>query len=91
MMHRSDTCTYGGNDHVFHICKRCGEDKNFCMCWWDFMDKLSRILALKLKLDIYKCLKIKTKCIKVINFIRRTPTSISGMKGVALLKRMDKR
>ncbi len=53
------------------------------------MGKLDKIIALALKLDIYKCMKIKTRCIR-INFIRRTPTSISGMKGLALLKRIDK-
>lgn len=86
----SDTSTEYGNHYVIHCCRRCGMDRDFCMCWWDFMGLLERILALKLKLDIYKCPKIITRCIKVVNFIRRTPTSISGMRGLALLKRIDK-
>lgn len=87
----SSTATEYGNAYVIRMCRRCGIDKNFCMCWVDFINTLNRSLALVLKLEIYKCLKIKKKIILVINLIRRTPTSISGMRGIALLKREDKR
>lgn len=89
-MHRSGTSTDHGNTKYVFYCKRCGSDKDFCTCWVDFLDKLEIQFLFKLKLSIYKCLKIKKIYIKVINLIRRTPTSISGMKGIALLKRIDK-
>jgi hypothetical protein len=55
------------------------------------MGFLEKIIYLKLKLEIYKCFKIMTKGVSVIHLVRRTQNSISGMKGVALLKRIDKR
>jgi hypothetical protein len=90
-MHHYDTSTPYGNEYVIYLCRKCGMDKEFCMCWEWFMDNLEKITHLKLKLEIYKCLKIMTKGIKVVHLVRRTPSSISGMRGLALLKREDKR
>ncbi len=85
------TATSYGNECVIHYCKACGGDRDFCACGVDFMSSLDRVIALKLKLEIYKCLKIKKGIIRIVDLIRRTPTSISGMRGLALLKREDKR
>lgn len=90
-MYRSSTTTSNGNSYYIHYCKRCGFDKAFCLCWINFMGFLEKIIYLKLKLEIYKCFKIMTKGVSVIHLVRRTQNSISGMKGVALLKRIDKR
>ncbi len=87
----STTSVEYANVYAFTYCKRCGLDKFECVCWIDLMQGLDRILYLTSKLDIYKCPKIITKCIKTINFIRRTPMCISGMKGLALLKNLNKR
>lgn len=90
-MHRSDTSTHYRNTRTILYCRMCGGDKDFCTCWMDFISKLEIVLLLKLKLGIYKCLKIKKRYIQVINLIRRTPHSISGMKGLKLLERINKR
>jgi len=98
MMHSSDNGTYtrnetatsGGNEGYYKRCKKCDRELWMCICWYDLMDTLDRITTIKIKLDIYKFLIKKSIWIIVTKFIRRTPTSISGMKGLKLLKRIDK-
>ena len=78
------------HEYVINICKGCGQDHFFCVCWQTLMDALNRIIFIKSKLDIYKCPVIKTNHVKV-DFIRKILSCISGMKGINLLKRLDKR
>ncbi|MCP4371987.1 MAG: hypothetical protein GY797_28290 [Deltaproteobacteria bacterium] len=91
-MHHSETATYGGNhDYYYGRCKKCGFEKFDCVCWMDFMDLIERWLEWKAILESYKILCKNSIWIRVIDFIRRTPTSISGMRGLKLLERIDKR
>jgi len=90
-MHRSETATYGGNDYAYRTCRRCGYDIFMCVCWYDFMDKIEAQLAIELRKGLYKSVMKKFSCINVVSLIRRMPTSISGMKGIKLLERIDKR
>jgi len=77
-------------DQTMAQCRRCGELVIYCTCWWEFMNKLEKIISIKAKKEKYnkKAISINTL---IIDFTRRTPSSISGMKGLTLLKRKDKR
>ena len=84
----------GGNDSNCSDtdgCKHCDYPKFDCICWMNAMDEIERIELIKSKRDIYKRLVVCSVIILVVNLIRRTPTAISGMKGLALLKSIDKR
>ncbi|MCP4650421.1 MAG: hypothetical protein GY853_10130 [PVC group bacterium] len=81
--YRSGTETHHGNEP--QICRRCGEYLQYCVCHL-YIDEPNM-----------EAFDIKVKTVKPfqnhntpVNIVRRTPTSISGMKGIKLLKRMDK-
>ncbi len=87
----SSTTSNTGNHPSIRHCKRCGNHIFYCTCWWDLMDKLDRIIEIKMKTEVYKfVLNLHSIWISIVSLIRITPTCISGMKGLKLLQRMDK-
>jgi len=92
-MHNSDTGTgtYGDNDYAYRVCRRCQRDIFMCICWRNLMNRIEWAMFLKLKREMYKHLIIKSLCVSVVTIVRKTPFSLSGMKGLALLKKEDKR
>lgn len=80
-MYSSSTDTYRGNEP--RHCNGCGWDYSDCQCIFfdDFLEEEHK-RAVKIPL--------KTQYINPAFLVRKMPHSISGFRGLALRKRMDK-
>jgi len=85
----SDTSTHYANEPSY--CKRCGYEINWCVCHTDYIDFLDD------KFDREQTKLIPKRVISYINNskpstipIRKNMHSLSGMKGIKLLKKIDK-
>ena len=87
----SPTATASEYQEVICRCRKCSELKWDCLCWMWSMTKIEWILYKIYKLDIYKHVVMGSKWIPVINLVRKTLNHISGMKGLKLLEKIDKR
>jgi len=76
--------------YVEDRCRKCHELNSQCICWQFKMDKIQWTLYQIHKLDVYKFIIVKFVCIQVVNLVRKACHSLSGMRGLALLKKMDK-
>lgn len=81
----SDTTSRRDNEHT--SCKHCGYVVSMCVCRTDYVDFLE-VPPEKMNKKIQAFVKNDRQ---VIDIKRRTPHSISGMKGIHLLKRINKR
>jgi len=90
MMGRShDTSTQYVNEPI--ICQKCGLDKNWCICGklFDFMDNKFKKLQQRLWRENVVPYMNRTRISNIK--LSKNLQSISGMKGVNLLKRMNKK
>lgn len=77
--------------YVEDRCNKCHELNSQCICWMFKMDKIQWTLYQIHKLDIYQFLVVKSVCISVVNLVRKSCHCLSGMRGLKLLEKMDKR
>lgn len=85
-MHRSDTSTdYGNYDYY---CNRCGERLVNCTCWEHLPDENEVRDYAKFTKNIPNNTILFSP---VPNVVRRTPSHISGMRGLKLMRRLNKR
>lgn len=90
-MHRSDTATHRGNDAMY--CPNCRKNIFDCVCWLpkdDFLDILAEKEQEKLFRQDAKAY-IHNNNISNYIPIRKNLHSLSGMNGLKLLKKKDKR
>jgi len=78
-------------DYTGYRCKKCGELKWQCLCWMWTMTKIEWILYNTHKLDVYAFIVVKSACVSVINLVRRSMHCLSGMCGLKLLEKMDRK
>lgn len=79
----SDTAT---SSQGTNYCRRCGYEINTCTCRTDYIDFLEEIKKQPKKIT-HRIHNTKHSIVPV----RKSMHSISGMKGINLLKRIDKR
>lgn len=85
--HKETVTNRRPSDNDFSYCKHCGYDLSVCVCRTDYVDFLE-VPPEKMNKKIQAFVKNDRQ---FIDIIRRTPHSISGMKSINLLKKIDKR
>lgn len=85
MSSMSSTATESANRYYIHLCKRCGGDRNFCSCYIKYYEEKPYDKFVK---DIPNNAVLFSS---IPAIVRRTPSHISGMRGVTLMRRLNKR